>query len=102
MEHRASVRKPFKERVKFGFIDRPYYEAITSDISDSGIGLLSYEPLPEETVASIIIFYGHKPLNINGKVKWVTQIADTKQYKMGIELDHTAKPLYEIYNYLFK
>lgn len=102
MEQRSSIRMPFKERAKFGHIDRPYYEATISDISESGICLVSYEPLAENTIASIIVYYGHKPLNLHGKVKWVNQITDTKQFRMGIELDKKAQDLNLIYNFLFK
>lgn len=93
---------PFNERMKFGHLDRPYYEATTIDISKSGIGIISFDQLPEETIASIIVYYGHKPLNISGKVKWVKKVENVSQYRMGIELDKDVKELNLIYNFLFK
>lgn len=84
MEQRTSFRISFEESVQYGYLGKPYYDGVLSNISDSGLAIKVDNPIPENTSITIIIYYQSKPIEIEGKVIRVSQDYYSSKFEMGV------------------
>ena len=98
MEQRSSFRIPFEQSVHFGYLSRPYYNGILSNISEKGLAVKSDNPIPENTVVTIIIYYLNRPIELEGMVKRVSKNDFSNEYEIGISLTSNNVEYTSIYN----
>ncbi len=68
MERRGSLRLRLQERAQIGQSGKDYHEAISYDISESGISVKAHDYFPEKTQVNVILDYRDRPLNLEGEV----------------------------------
>ncbi|NIP37917.1 MAG: PilZ domain-containing protein [Candidatus Dadabacteria bacterium] len=102
MQRRGSLRLRLEERVQIGQSGKQYCDAVSYDISESGISVKSHDFIPEKTVVNIILNHSNKPLNLEGIVAWVSGKNSSDQYKMGIKITNPCGELTNIYEYLLR
>lgn len=102
MERRGSLRLKLQDKAKIGKEGEDYFDAISYDISDSGISIKSQCCIPEKTPVNLILHHRDKPLNLEGEVIWVSGKNSSNQYKMGIKITNPSGELTNIYNYLLR
>jgi hypothetical protein len=91
-----------QERAQIGQSGKDFFDAISYDISESGISVKSHDYIPEKTQVNIILDHRDNPLNLEGVVVWVSGKNSSNQYKMGIKITSPSGELTNIYNYLLR
>jgi len=102
MERRGSLRIRLQERAQIGQPENDYHNAISYDISESGISVKSNAYIPEKTQINVILDLRDQPLNLEGEVIWVSGKNSSNQYKIGINITNPSGELTNIYNYLLR
>lgn len=100
MERRGSLRLKLQERAQIGESGKDYYEAVSYDISETGISVKSQDFIPEKTPINVILDHSNKALNLEGVIAWVSGKSSSNHYKMGIKITNPSGELTNIYNYL--
>lgn len=102
MERRRSLRLRIQERAQIGQPGKDYHDAISYDISDSGISVKSNDYIAEKTQVNLILNHRDNLLNLEGEVVWVSGKSSSNQYKIGIKITNPSGELTNIYNYLLR
>jgi len=102
IERRGSLRIRLQERAQIGKPGKDYHNAISYDISESGISVISNDYIPEKTQVNIILDHKGQPLNLEGEVIWVSGRSGSNQYKIGIKITNPSGELTNIYDYLLR
>lgn len=102
MERRGALRLRLQEKCQIGQQGNGFYDAVSYDISDSGICVKSSEFIPKNTAVKVILQHQEAPLNLEGEIVWVSGKSSTNQYKMGIRITSPNGELTNIYNYLLR
>lgn len=96
--NRYSKRISFKERVKYGTIDKPNTNGYSCNISKSGIAIKSYKTLSPGSKISVVLYSGKNPIRLEGQVIWNTPPVQSANAQMGVKILSNTNQLEEIYN----
>jgi hypothetical protein len=88
--------------VQFGYLSRPYFDGTLLNISETGLAVKADNPIPENTDVTIIIYYLNRPIELEGRVKRVTQCYFSNEYEMGIILTCNNVEYNSIYHSMLK
>lgn len=83
---RGSERIQFNQKVKYGTEEDASTDALTVNISASGIALKSYKAVTPGTKISLILFSRDKPIRLQGEVIWNTAGNSGIDSEMGIKI----------------
>lgn len=95
---RYSERIQFKQKVKYGPDEEASTDALTVNLSASGIALRSYKTVPPGTNISVILFSGDKPIRLHGEVIWNTANNNGKHAEMGIKIISKRDEIFRLYH----
>lgn len=83
---RESERIAFNQRVKYGPGEDANTDAVSVNLSASGIALKSYKALPPGSKISVVLYSGEKPVRLQGEVIWNTADDSGNETEMGIKI----------------
>ena len=100
---RDSERIRLNQKVKFGSDESIKTDALSLNLSNSGIALKSYKTVTPGSKISLIIYSVDKPIRLDGVVVWNTSKDCRNEAEMGIRITSRKDNIKKLYQeYLHK
>ena len=94
---RDSERIRFRQKVKYGPEDKAGTDAVSINLSASGIAIKSYKSVTPGTTISLVLFSSDKPIRLHGVVIWNNSKDDSNNTEMGIRITGRKDELSRLY-----
>jgi len=98
-KRRLSKRLLFRKKIKYG-VCKPKYNGLAFNISESGIGIKTNNPLMPKTRIIAYLFLGEETLRVLGVIQWSALGLDGYRSQMGIKIISRPEKINDIYSKL--